>query len=120
MTPEIREQVIQEYLAGIPIIEIAAKYHIHKTTPGRIAKEAGYPGRRQKIANERKCKNCRMKINVKGARFCPFCGADLRTESEILVEKLENTTRLFRFLPENCRDDFIGTINKAIKMLQER
>ena len=55
---------------------------------------------------------------VSGARFCCFCGSDIRTENEILVERLEKITELFIFIPETSRDEFIGVINQAIKFVE--
>lgn len=121
MTPEIKEQVIQDYLSGMPVKEIGEKYHIDSSVPGKLTRKAGFPGRQQAEAkaSAKVCPKCRKKIDVKGARFCPFCGTDIRTEAEMLVEKLEKTTELYRFLPETYRDDFLATISKAIKIIGE-
>lgn len=122
MTPETKEQVIQDYLSGMPIKEIGAKYHIDVSVPGKLARKAGFPGRQRTEAkvSAKACPKCRKEIDVKGARFCPFCGADIRTEAEMLVEKLEKSKELYRFLPASHRDEFVQTINEAIKTLQER
>ncbi len=123
MSPEIKEKVIQDYITGMPVKEIAQKYSIDSSVPGKLARKAGFPGRKVQAeakASAKVCPKCRKKIDVKGARFCPFCGTDIRSEAEMLVEKLEKTTELYRFLPETYRDDFLATISKAIKILQER
>ena len=122
MTPETKEQVIQDYISGMPIKEIGAKYHIDVSMPGKLARKAGFPGRKRVEANviAKACPKCRKKTSVKGARFCPFCGADIRTEAEITVEKLEKAKEIYRFIPERYRDDFLTTMNAAIRLLKER
>lgn len=122
MTPETKEQVIQDYISGMPIKEIGAKYHIDVSMPGKLARKAGFPGRQRVEAkvSAKACPKCRKKTSVKGARFCPFCGADIRTEAEITVEKLEKAKEIYRFIPETYRDDFLLTMGEAIRLLKER
>lgn len=74
MTPETKEQVIQDYLSGMPIKEIGAKYHIDVSVPGKLTRKAGFPGRQRVEAkvSAKACPKCREKTGVKGARFCPF------------------------------------------------
>lgn len=122
MTPEIKEQVIQDYISGMPIKEIGEKYHIDASIPGKLARKAGFPGRKRTEAevSAKVCPKCRKITSVKGARFCPFCGADIRTEAENTVEKLEKSKELYRFIPETYRDDFLATMSAAIRLLKER
>ena len=56
------------------------------------------------------CPKCHKKIELKGARFCPYCATDLRNENEILAEKVERLKNLFLSIPETERDFFIQTL----------
>lgn len=56
----------------------------------------------------------------KRRKVLPFCGADIRTEAEITVEKLEKSKEIYRFIPETYRDDFLATMSAAIRLLKER
>lgn len=56
------------------------------------------------------CPNCRKKVDLKGARFCPYCATDLRNENEILAEKVEKLKDLWVSIPETQRDFFMQTL----------
>lgn len=47
------------------------------------------------------CSNCHKKIEIKGARFCPFCAADIRNEKDILLEKAQQLFSALQYAPNN-------------------
>ena len=121
ITQEQRQQILQEYLEGkLTICEIAERYGISGNTVSAIAVRAGVQLRRPKKpqAGVKVCPKCRKKVDTIGARFCPFCGSDIRSENELLAEKLDGLLDLYQFIPAAQRDEFVQTINKAAAALK--
>lgn len=50
------------------------------------------------------------KVELKGARFCPYCATDLRNQNELLAEKVERLKGMFVSIPETERDFFMQTL----------
>ena len=77
----------------------------------RVAVEMGAEPRRKSYGKRRGnnaariCPKCRKVIEVKGAKFCCFCGADIRTEKELLIERVDKAFRVIQFLPASARDE---------------
>lgn len=81
--------------------------------PGRIGEKHGKQ-------SGRKCPKCRKMIDIKGARYCPFCAADMRTESELLIERQNKLFSIVQLLPTNARDEVQETILKTIEYLKKQ
>lgn len=62
-------------------------------------------GTRGKAAKAKTCPKCRRKVDLKGAKFCPYCGADIRDEKELTLEKVTKLFSFLGFLPINSRDE---------------
>lgn len=119
---ELRQAVIEDYKNGEKVTEIGEKYGIGHSQVSRIAREGGLTLRKPKHSKDpqkKTCPRCHKAVDVKGARFCPYCGSDIRSENEILAEQLDNLKGLFIHIPEAQRDNFMQTINKAIDKLKE-
>lgn len=65
------------------------------------------------------CPNCRRKIEVKGAKFCCFCGSDIREEKDIVIEKLQSLCGRIVLLPADMRDETQAIINEAIAYIRK-
>lgn len=119
---ELRQAVIEDYKnSALTIREIGKKHGIPHSTVSNIAKQEGMALRRPKDKKDQNktCPRCHKAVDVKGARFCPYCGSDIRSENEILAEQLDNLKELYIYIPEAKRDNFIQTINKTIETLKE-
>lgn len=68
---------------------------------------------------QKTCPKCRKKIDIKGARFCPFCASDIRSKNELLIERLNRITPYATFLPSEVCDEFISVINEVAKELEK-
>lgn len=123
LTPEERREIIDLYLnTDLTTMEIGQKFNISNRTVSYTVCAAGETLRRPKKPQETKnkpCPKCRRKVVVKGARFCPYCGSDIRSENEILAEQLCKLTELCFCIPETSRDKFITTINQAANALKK-
>ena len=123
LSMETKQMILEDYNnPNIKARDVQKKYGISQQVMQRIVLELGGVLRRPKSACSSKnrnkvCPNCHKKIEIKGARFCPFCATDIRNKNEILCEKIDNMLALYTFLPEGTRDNFISTLNEVKNIL---
>lgn len=125
MTTEIKKQILEEYNnREIKVSDIKAKYHISGDKISEIITELGGQFRQPYKAGSRKkkikiCPNCRRKIEIQGAKFCCFCGSDIREEKDLIIEKLQLIYANIILLPAEIRDTTQATITEAIEYLRK-
>ena len=90
-----RKEIIAMYSdKSIPVSEILETYHISRPVLTRILKEEAVPFRLPKAAGKRSnvkldcCPICHKSLMAKDARFCCWCGSDVRSEGDKLLDKL--------------------------------
>lgn len=121
-TQEQINAILKMYEEGSKISEIANLFGTSNSHISYIANSNGL--RRQtahsfeKTKSTKRCLKCHKDIDIKGARFCPFCATDIRSSRDIAVEKLYAVRKMVMLLPENCRNEFEEATNMAIKELQ--
>ena len=112
------DEILELYKSGEKVTVIAAKFNTSSSYISHIANKHGLTRQTRKASGGAKaCPRCRKKIEVKGARFCPFCASDIRSTKEIAIEKLYAIRKTVMLLPENCRAEFEEATNMAIKEL---
>ena len=121
-TQEQINEILRMYKEGTSLTEIATLFG---TTNSHISYIANSNGLRRQTAHNfaktkstKRCPKCHKDIDIKGARFCPFCATDIRSSRDIAVEKLYAIRKMVILLPENCRNEFEEATNMAIKELQ--
>jgi transposase-like protein len=128
LSEETKRELLRDYEnKNITVEEIALKYGVGKAEVAKIAVEQGATPRREKTYGKsqvrkgkgKACPRCKKLTEVKGARFCCYCGADIRSNKEILAEKNEELLRVVCQLPENVRDFFRDVLLANIKELRE-
>jgi hypothetical protein len=76
----------------------------------------GKTGNNKTENNKRFCPKCKKSIDVKGAKFCCFCGSDIRSNKERLIERVEFAFADIQHMPQAARDNmqqlFIAIINE--------
>lgn len=117
LTYEEKVEILKTYQnKEIKAHDIPKMYGISQKTMQAIVIELGGELRKPNMVGARDkgkgktCPKCRKKIDLKGARFCPYCATDLRSLNEILVEKVEKLKGLFISIPETERDFFVQTL----------
>lgn len=119
-------RVVELYAAGRTYEEISQTVGISRGNIHNALRRGGIePNRRrtersQKKTNvERICPRCRAKISVAGARFCPFCGADVRTERMRCAEDLEHGMQIVAdmSIPAEQKDRFMNALRSAVRLL---
>lgn len=120
---ELIPQILADYQNhDIKAKDIEKKYHIDTRTLVGVVTGAGLPLRRPKLAGKRGgakvCPKCRRKVEQKGAKYCCFCGSDLRSPQELLIEKQEELLTHFDALPSTSRDVSREIILETINFLK--
>ena len=118
LTPQQRQEILGLYNdSSVGVKSIAEAYSIDPSTVCRIAKQEGASLRKPGIgvAREKKfkhtipvvktCGTCKKKVELPGAKFCPYCGTDIRSPKEMLIQRIVAFAPKVRYLPENCRDE---------------
>ena len=125
LTEETKRELLEDYNDHSKLTrDIAAKYGIDRTTLVHIAVEMGATPRRPNSYGKRGgvkktvCPKCHKTIDVMGARFCCFCGSDIRSEKEILCEKIEKVLSYVRYMPDNMRDETRDVMIATIKEIK--
>lgn len=117
LTSQQRKEILELYNdSSVGVKAIAEAYSIDPSTVCRIAKQEGASLRNSKIGESRErkpkrttptvktCGTCKKKVELPGAKFCPYCGTDIRSPKEMLIQHIVAFASKVRHLPENCRD----------------
>ena len=117
LTSQQRKEILDLYQdSSVGVKAIAEAYSIDPSTVCRVAIEEGASPRapkigehramkRSKTTNVRKCNACGKSVDVAGAKFCPYCGNDIRSPKEMLTQRINAFAPKIKYLPENCRDE---------------
>lgn len=120
LTEETKRTLIDLYEnSDLTIAQIAERVGVSPNSVSNTVSRLGYPLRRPKNAKakNKKCPKCKRQVDVKGARFCPYCGGDLRSENELLAERLEQILDHVGLIPDSRRDEYIAVINETMAVL---
>ena len=104
---------------------LTKKYNLRRGESARIAVALGAKPRTKKFGQKqgdkknKTCPNCKKTIEVKGARFCCYCGTDIRSSKDILIEKNKHLLNLIVDLPINNRDLFRDVLLANIEELEK-
>lgn len=111
-TDEWRKAIAEDYRNGKPIKTISQEFDTDAHMILKCVDEFGVPRRRKEYAStprkrgaKKKCPRCRKTVDIKGARWCPFCGSDIRSEAEILDEKLNKLWSIISSFPSSTADE---------------
>ena len=111
MTEEIKKAILEDYKnRNIKVHDIYKKYKINRRTLNNMLDETETPHRcPNKVGSRDKkikaCPNCHRKTDIKGAKFCCFCGADIRDERDLAIEKIQRLYQSLMLLPASSRDE---------------
>lgn len=121
---QVRQILIDYSDTSQSVTSIAQKYGTSPSHISHIVKSHGGELRMPKHSYSKviKCGKCYRKIEIKGAKFCPYCGADIRSEKDLILEKTNKLFSILGLLPESQRDpaqkiirDICAYINKEEK-----
>jgi hypothetical protein len=118
LTEEQINTIKELYPKGVVVTEIAKHAGCSTYAVSHYAEKAGYELRRPKKSKFKKCPNCKRTIELKGARYCPFCATDIRDEKEIALERLNKLNGLLRSFPTNMADEATAIINDVVEYIK--
>lgn len=108
-TQEERQAIFEAYKDRNKTLEnIAKEFEINRGAVVRIAVAMGAELRRPRknsIATGKLCPKCHKHIDIKGTLYCCFCGADIRSEKELLIDRINSVMRKTVLCPEAIRDE---------------
>ena len=123
MTRDEIDIIIESYKSGTKIQDIADGLERNRQTIINVLEREGVRSVKhregKKNVSEVKCPNCRATGHYKGAKFCYKCGADIRTEADILRERLGKLVADFVYLPDSIRDNAYSVVQDAIDYLRK-
>lgn len=124
MTEETKREIAALYAdKNTRVVDIAATYKISNGRCKQIALEMGCKPRQKthvfKDTKIKKCPKCKRAIEISGARFCPFCATDIRSEREILSERVTWLWQIVGVIGANDRDKARNIINDVISFLKK-
>ena len=117
------KEIVEAYKGGMKVEDIAESIGKSHQTIRNILDREGVRIMKKKTSttkvSEVVCPTCRAKGHYKGAKFCYKCGADIRTEADILRERLGKLVGDFQFLPDSIRDNAYMVVQDAIDYLRK-
>lgn len=128
LTNSQREEIVKLYAEGVPTKEIAEAYDIDRSYVSQLANRMGLRRKRKQkqesteaetIGWGKTCPHCKAK-NPQVAKFCVFCGADVRDERQILIEKIESLRAMILMLPDSAQGEADEITRMALKYLGGR
>ena len=121
MDTERNQAIYEAYVSGEPLKSISERFGMFASDISRLALRMGAEPRRKSAvrSNIKMCPKCHKKIDVAGAKFCYFCGTDIRSAAELLVSRIENVMNVISLLPESARDEMRGVLLDCIKELKK-
>lgn len=114
---ELKQQVVQDYLAGVKVKDIQQTYNLPHGTVHSILRGAGVPSRRP-WDQKRTCPKCGKVASEKTARFCCWCGSSILSEKDKIIETAEKLFPMCSFCPETTRDDVQQSIKDIISYIK--
>lgn len=127
-TDEEKQQIMADYNnPQVKSADIRTKYRLSSKQMSDIVIEAGGAFRcpnahhpyRSKSEGAKTCPKCRKRVDIKGAKFCPFCAADIRDEKDLALENARNLYGVIQFLPEGVRDKAEANIADVIDYIRK-
>ena len=113
ITQEQKQKIYELYDGGMTVyLHIAKEVGVSDSTVGKIIK--GRYSDAVKI-----CPKC-LHESGREARYCYYCGNDIRSREELLAIGCEKLRGMIVHLPENVRAEFDGITREIMGYLKEK
>lgn len=99
--------------------KVVKRAGLEQRRPRRKREKPEEPTKKTNV--EKICPKCRKPVEAHGARFCPWCGSDVRSERQIVAEELERVLGVVcdMNVPADSKDRACNTLRNAIRLLKE-
>ncbi len=127
-TAEEKALIMQDYNnLEIKAVDVRKKWRLDPRQLAAIIQETGnefrqpnkHKPRKPAKRNVKVCPHCHRKIDIAGAKYCPFCATDIRSEVELLREEIEKLYGMFKYLPVNQADIAQEIVSKTLDYLRK-
>ncbi|MBO5969764.1 MAG: zinc-ribbon domain-containing protein [Clostridia bacterium] len=123
LTQGQKEEIVALYRQGMAVKEIAEAYGIDQSYVSHLGHKEGIRRRREYTKNptgapDKKCPHCKAKNPAK-ARYCMYCGKDIRDKRQILCEKVEALRAMTALLPESVSGEADEITRDVLAYLKE-
>lgn len=121
MTQETKAEIAKMYSdKNNKIRDIVKQYGVSSNRVSAIAKEFGIPPRREPTNSKiKQCPQCHLGVSVTGALFCPYCGSDIRTEDEKLIDRVVWLLSIIHKVGINDQDKAKCVLSDVLKKLRK-
>ena len=118
---DVKIQIGKEHLAGRYNEDIMSDFNISKAELYHILEELKIPRKviKPSFTKMLKCEHCGQRIEVKNAKYCPYCGKIIVTAKRCM-DILSNMRKLVSYLPTGEDEEYrenIEIIEKFITKL---
>ena len=117
---EMIKTVMEERQAGLTRAEISEKYAIPIGSLANIIAKEQKRERKEAETKIRHCPHCKTKIEKPEMKFCWNCGADIRSEEQLLLKELETLRGILASFPVTHADEGIKICVKIEDYLKGR
>ena len=121
-------RIVELILQELSTKEVAEKIGVSRQTVVNVCHHYGIdlpkrskksPEKKTKHQATKKCPVCKARNNPSIAKFCCMCGADIRSEADILIENLNKSMDICcSLLPVNSTELVRDAILGAIKYIE--
>ena len=108
ITEELRREVYSHWDNGMNKAEIGRRINLSEAAVANVIKN--------RPNGNKICPVCGKESNA-GARYCWWCGGDIRSEADKLLERVVSMRAMIHHLPENMKNEFDGVTRDVIKYL---
>ena len=117
---EMIKTVMEERQAGLTRAEISEKYTIPIGSLAHIITKERKRETKEAETKIRRCPYCKTKIEKPEMKFCWNCGADIRSEEQLLLKELETLRGILASFPVAHADEGIKICVKIENYLKGR
>ena len=109
ITEEVRREVYSLWDSGMNKVEIGKRVGLSEAAVAKVVKH--------RPNGNKICPVC-LKESNDGARYCWWCGNDIRSDADKLLERVVSMRPMIHHLPENMKSEFDGVTRDVIKYLE--
>lgn len=117
---EVVDQIKELYEEGFKYSEIAELVGVTPKAVSNQVTRLGISNRKkcERTVKIKKCPKCNKKLPHE-SKFCMFCGADVTSKEDVLLNKLETVFKATQFIPETVRNDCVNILREVRDYLVE-
>lgn len=132
LTKEKEQQIVEMYQSGVKAQQIERELSVTGYVMYGVLRDHGIELRRPKISETRqngggsrkkaktkRCPVCKANNNPVGAKFCCMCGTDIRSDADIVSEKLDKAMKLcIQLLPVTATEEVVDAMRQAKQLIE--